>query len=282
MRHPPIIAHAPEDAGGAAPQDGAPPAAEAPAPAEGGLLDAVPEAPPPGADGKPGRPDWLPEQFWDVEKAEARVQDLAKSQRDLRAMVSRAEHKPPATPEDYTLPPVEGVAPEQLAPPDDPVWGQVRQAAHKAGVTQAQLSAITQPYLAALAEQMRGQDPQAQQAAAAAAHAAELAKLGPGGEAVVRSVSGWLKGLESRGMLSAGEHRALRMVSTAEGVRALNKLAELAGEQPIPVEALDAGEMTQAEAQRLLMEGYAKGDEAMLKKGRARLEALERAGRLAL
>ena len=109
---------------------------------------------------------------------------------------------------------------------------------------------------------------------------AELAKLGPDGAAVVRDVSDWMRGLATRGLLSAEEHAALRQVGTAHGVRALAKLRELAGERPIPVTALDDGSATDADARRTLTEGYAKGDEALIARGRSMLAQLDKAGRL--
>jgi hypothetical protein len=250
-------------------------------PAGGGasLFDLADDAPKTDADGKPQRPDWLPENFWDAEKGAPRLEPLAKSWRDMRATVSRGEHKPPETAEAYTLPEVEGLPAGVIGGEKDTLWPEVRSAAHAAGVTQKQLAAIAQPFLAAVAAQMKAAgttpaDPEAERQAMRRAGETELAKLGPNGAAMVRNVGGWLAGLETRGMFSKDEVQALRGISNAEGIRALGKLAELAGEKPIPVEAMQNDTATQADAQRMLVEGYAKGDVAMQDKARDMLKRM--------
>lgn len=56
------------------------------------LLGGAPSA---GTSGSPssgpasGRPDWIPEKFWDFEKAQPRVQDLAKSYQNLESLVGK-------------------------------------------------------------------------------------------------------------------------------------------------------------------------------------------------
>ncbi len=57
-----------------------------------GLLGSAPAS---GAPGGPapgpasGRPDWIPEKFWDFEKAQPRVQDLAKSYREAENLATK-------------------------------------------------------------------------------------------------------------------------------------------------------------------------------------------------
>lgn len=238
-----------------------------------------------GADRKPVRPDWLPEQFWDPAGAKPNVEGLAKSWTDFRGKIARGDHKPPETADGYALPKVEGI-PETVGGKDDPLWTSIRTAAHEAGVTQQQLEKLATPYLTHLAETMKAQGlkpkgtPEEEKAALQAELKAELGKLGPDGAAVVRDVRDWMKGLQTRGLLSEQEHGALKMVGTAEGVRALAKLRELAGERPIPVTALDDGSATEADARRMLTEGFAKSDEALIQRGRNMLALLEKAGRL--
>lgn len=259
----------------------------------GGLFDQV-EADQPGKDanGKPQRPAWLAEQFWDAEKGEANLEALAKSQRDLRAMIARGEHKPPATADAYQVPTVEGVQdPVQLlGGKDDPLWKDVRTAAHQAGVSQAQMAALLQPLLGAMAKRGAGAgagdgeqltaEQQAEQLAEA--RRAELAKLGPNGDQVVRQTGAWLAGLVTRGSFTADEAKALRSISTAAGVRALAKLRELAGGHGIPVDAMGGGgdEMTQADAKRMMTEGFRDGDQAKVDKARKVLADLEKRGLL--
>jgi hypothetical protein len=261
----------------------APPAAAAAPAAAPSIFDAVPTAAPPaGADGKPARPEWLAEPFWDPVKGEPRLESLARSQADLRARVARGEGVLPEAPDGYALPAVEGL-PDNYIPPADPVWTDVRSAAHKAGVTQTQMEAIVRPYLAHVARIRAEQppaDPAAQQAQQAEALRAEIGKLGSSGPQIVREIGGWIAGMEARGSLTAEEAAALRDVGTAAGVRALLKLRELGGEQAIPVTALDDAAMTEDEARRTLVEGYRANDQALLAKGRRALEALQKRGGL--
>jgi hypothetical protein len=230
------------------------------------------------ADGKGVRPEWIPEQFWDAERGEARTADMAKSWADLRRMVSRGDHKPPEKPEAYQVPKVEGLPVDLIGHKDDAVWAAVTKAAHQAGVTQKQLDAIAQPLLARVAETMQAEDPAAAEAAAKEAARAELAKLGPNGAQVVRDTGAWLNGLAGRGILTKAELQDLRGISTAAGIRALAKLRELSGDKPIPTEAFDPGEMTPADAQKMMQQGMAKGDQAMVERARKRLAQLEAQG----
>jgi hypothetical protein len=266
--------NAPGGVSGTTPAATPAPAESAPAPAAPeSLFDVAGDAAPP-AD---GRPEWLPEQFWDEKAKAPKLEHLAKSWADLRTRIARRGDDPPASADDYRLPEVEAL-PEALRPAkDDPVWKAVRENALKAGVTQKQLEAIVAPYLRHLAEQAGAQaDPAAQRAA----YEAELARLGPTGRQVVAEVGAWLKGLEARGILTAEEAREIRGISTAEGVRALAKLRAMAGEKPVPVEALDPGAMSYADARRMMREALHKGDQSLLDRAVATLRELEARGTL--
>lgn len=275
---------APSDAPGGTAD--APPAADAAPPGAGGLFDMVEQedtTPTKGADGKPQRPEGVPEQFWDADKGEIRTDSVLKSWRDLRAKVSQGVERPPEKPDAYALPKVEGLPEGFLGGESDTLWPTIREAAHKAGISQKQLDALASPFLAAVAEQMKGQapaDPVAQEAAEREAAQAELAKLGPNAATFVRDIGGWLKGMAGRGLFTAEEVQALRGVSTAAGMRALGKLRELTGEQPIPTDAIQAEAATVQDLQRALTDAYAKGDQAAIDRALRGLEELERKGLL--
>jgi hypothetical protein len=283
--------------------------------AAGGLLDLapateVPPAPPAGhpaangaatetkpaaqAEAKPAppkpaaqRPEGLPDQFWDAEKGEVRLAELIKSQTDLRRIVSRGEHKPPPTPDDYKLPTADTI-PADLIKPDDPLWKVTTAAAHARGFSQADLEALAKPFLATLAEltkDARPLSPEQAKAAQEQAMAAEMAKLGQQGPAMVRGVDTWLKGLAAKQVLTAEELNSLRAIGTADGVRALAKLRELAGERSLGINAGAAPEIgSEEDARALLRQGFAAGGEqtdegrALLEKGRDMLRRLEAAG----
>jgi hypothetical protein len=233
------------------------------------------------------RPEGLPDQFWDAEKGEVRLAELIKSQADLRRIVSRGEHKPPPTPDDYKLPTGDTI-PGDLIKPDDPLWKATTAAAHARGFSQADLEALAKPFLETLAEltkDARPLSPEQAKAAQEQALAAEMAKLGPQGQAMIRGVDTWLKGLAAKQVLTAEELTALRSVGTADGVRALAKLRELAGERSLGINAGVAPEIgSEEEARALLRQGFAAGGEqtdegrALLEKGRDMLRRLEAAG----
>jgi hypothetical protein len=226
---------------------------------------------------KPTRPDTIPEQFWDAEKSEVRLHEMGKSWLDMRRKVSRGIEAPPEAPDAYTVPKLEGVPEGLIGGEGDALWPEIRKAAHAAGVTQKQLDALAAPFLTQMAtEGGEAETPEARTARVEA----EFAKLGPNGKQVVRDVGGWIAGMHGRGQLSDGEFAALRAVGTAEGVRALAKLRELAGEKPIPTDAIGDDAMAQADAERLMRDGFQKGDTAMVERGRQQLRKLEQAGRL--
>lgn len=239
-----------------------------------GLLDAVP-------DEAPGnRPEWLPGQFWDDHAKAPKLEALAKSWSDLRSKVAReGMGVPPADASEYRLPQVDGVPPD-LVRDDDPLWSEIRVAARAAGVTQAQLEALAKPYLAAVAKARESQGQPADPEAEKRLYEAEIARLGPHGPAVLREVKAWLGGLVSRGILTEAELAALKLVSTADGVRAFSKLRTLAGEKPIPLTALEDGRMSYQDATRMMREAIEKRDEALGRQAERALRELAARGML--
>lgn len=255
----------------AAQQEGAP-AEVAPGQAPpAGLLDAVPD------DAPADRPAWLPEQFWDAGAKRPNIEALAKSWTDLRTKIARGEGVVPEKPEAYKLPLPEG-APPDLVPPDDPLWTAVRTAAHRAGVTQAQLEALAKPYLDAVLKARAAQGVPADAEAERKLYEAELGKLGPNAPAVVREVKGWLAGMVSRGILTEAERDALKLVSTADGVRALLKLRQLSGDRPIPLDGINEAAPSRADALRMMEEAIRKRDQSLGERAMAALRALEQRG----
>lgn len=63
-------------------------------------------------DAPPGRPDFIPEKFWDAEKGEARLEEIAKAHANAEKQLGklRREKKGPDVPEKYELKLPEGVA----------------------------------------------------------------------------------------------------------------------------------------------------------------------------
>jgi len=230
-------------------------------------------------EGKPARPDYIPEQFWDKEKGQPLIEQMGKSWSDLRTKVARGEGKIPDKPEGYTLPVLDGV-PADLVKSDDPLWQAVRGEAHKAGVTDSQLQAVAKPYLDALAKH-RGAAPADAAAALEARKAAlteELHKLGPNGKQMVNDIGGWIAGMQARGVFTEGQAKALKALGTADGILALAKIREAMGAPSIPTDAMAADSMTEADARKMLRDGHATKDQAKVEKATAALRDLERRG----
>jgi len=278
----------------AAPPQAAPAAPPAPAQSASDIdlfegVDVTAPATAPAAPGAPGaRPDFIPEQFWDPASNQPRVEAMAKSWRDLRAKVSQGIGNAPENPDSYAFPKIEGMT-EELVKADDPLWKQVRESAHKAGVTQQQLEAIISPYIQDALERAKQQpaaSPEEDAAARQAARAAELGKLGPNGDLMVRDIKGWITGLQSRGSLTDAEAQALMVAGNADGIRALAKLRALAGEKPIPLDSLAGADMTVADARALMIQGMAEKNagqasgQEKIDRARRSLEALEKRGLL--
>lgn len=270
----------------APPPSGHPAAAGATAPTETKPSTEGAAKPP---EAKPGaaRPDGLADAFWDADKGEVRLAELIKSQADLRRTVSRGEHKPPSSPEEYKLPASDTI-PADLIKPDDPLWKATTAAAHARGFSQADLEALATPFLTTLAEltkDARAVTPEQAKAAQEQAMQAEMGKLGQQGPAMIRGVYTWLKGLAAKQVITAEELGALRATATADGVRALAKLRELAGERSLGINAGAAPEIgSEEDARALLAQGFRAGGEAtdegkaLLAKGRDMLRRLEAAG----
>jgi hypothetical protein len=243
-------------------------------------------ATPPPKDARPARPDYLPENFWDGEKNEARVEDLAKAFTDLRGKIARGDHKAPDKPEGYKVPTPEGFAIAK----DDKVLPAFLKAAHAQGLSQAQLDAVLKPVFSILQAMPKGNELNEQELDKLREDvaAAEMKKLGPQAPSIVKNIATWLNGLMRKGVIGPEEHNGVHAAMTsAEAVRGLSKIMAMTQPGIMPmadVAALGAGSLEDGHA--LLMDGYAKGGEAtpegreLLRKGREILASLDKAGAL--
>ena len=178
------------------------------------------------------RPPDLPEQFWDDKTKAPRIEAIVKSWKDtnteLKALKS-AKGAPPAKADDYTFERPKDLPAHLLKDPaTDADLKVLRGAAHAAKLTQAQFSILATDYFAKAAEMVQPPiDP-----------IEELKKLGENGTAVADTVFSWVDGLKAQDVLSQAEvDEIVSLGSTADGMRALNKLREHAGGQPIPIGA---------------------------------------------
>lgn len=168
-----------------------------------------PADPPANEDGDPPAPDFA---FLPAEILKDGTIDAAALRTHYETLAPKAADIP-ATADDYTIEPLEGVDMDQMKA--SPLFGTLRTAAHKAGMGNAAFQTVVQEYVGQ--EIKRGNE----------TYNAEVAKLGENGKARIDSVANWLG---SR--LDAEEVAGLQgAISTAAGVRAIEKLM---GKAPAP------------------------------------------------
>lgn len=174
------------------------------------------------------RPDWLPEQFYDPEKKALRPDALVKSWKDTGTELKglkAAKGAPPDKPEAYKLERPKDL-PEHISTDEgDPTITGLRALCHKAGMSQERFTEFMGGYLELAKTLLPAVDV-----------AAEIAKLGDNGPAVQGAVEAWGRGMVTDGRWSQEEFdEVIGLGQTATGLRALNKLREVYGGAPIPV-----------------------------------------------
>lgn len=177
------------------------------------------------------KPEFLPDEFWDKEKSAPLLENLVKSQRDLREKVSKGLREPaPETGDKYDLKFDEGIA--EIAA-DDPALKTFRDAAHKAGLSQAQANQIMNAFLAGSKD---WQPKEATPEEVEAYNKAELAKLHSDpveAQKIVNGVAQFFKTKVAQGSLEEADYKALiGMGAGADGVRALRRLISVVYSNP--------------------------------------------------
>jgi hypothetical protein len=179
-----------------------------------------------------GKPEGLPDQFWDPDNQQVRTDSLVKAWKDtrdeLRQVQQRQESKPPEKPDDYQL-----SAPQDLprqVDENDPGRQAFAKVAHKHGLTQEQAQGVFQDFLGELHESGAMPEPISIEQ--------EKQKLGKHADAIISSTYRWGQQLMETGVIGQDEFDELIILgSTAEGLRALNKIRQhYTGEQPIPTD----------------------------------------------
>jgi hypothetical protein len=211
----------------------------------GTLLNPNPVTPPASAappstpnPGQKSRPEWAPENFWDAEKGEVRVEDLGKSWFETKRTLSmrtddltkkvkedfeksRLSNRP-ETADKYELKIPDGLLPEGVDfqfEEGDPLIKFAREFAHEKGYSQDDFNSLVGAYVES--EVYRVPDIEK-----------EMGRLGEKGKERVERVENWLKSNLSRGAVAA-----LAGVSTkAEVLIALEEFMTKAG---APAFALD-------------------------------------------
>jgi hypothetical protein len=273
--------------------DGAPPGAGD----DGGNADGTPPAPKDGLmsmkfddDGKPvedkadddkdgddklddGRPDWVPEKFWDADKGEVNSEAMAKSYATLEAAHAKLKagkgmDKAPENPDGYFDADKPFEVPKEadrvFIEPDDPGLKAYAKVAHKYGLSKDQFEGLARDYMLEVNGMLAAPlDPQA-----------EMEKLGKNGQAVVQANRTWAEGLYKSGTIK-DEHIEIMydIGKTAAGQDLLNLFRGMSGEKPIPLSEVGGTGMTRAEYQAKMNDLVAKDDWAGIEALDKRAEA---------
>lgn len=222
------------------------------------------------------RPDHVPEQFWDKDKGEVRVEALTKSYEDLRKEANRlredkgkgaALETAEAYLEGFTLQTTRGEGEDAQTldrvrnfKADDPALLAFAKVAKGLGLSKPDFDRGLTDFLF----EINGMLP------APIDLDSERAKLGgkETAEIVVGTNKRWLKGLQTAGEINEAEYgRGISLCSDALGVQLVNKLRTMTGENPIPLRegivpdgAKSMSELQAMQADPLYRDPGAKGD----------------------
>lgn len=192
------------------------------------------------------KPDYLPDNFWDAEKGEAKYEAMSKSWADLRKTISQGKHKAPEDGQYDTSVLAEGVDPKALT-----------DYASKWGLSQAAFEELASQ-TKQLAEQAAGPVIDAE---------AEMKALGPNANAVVSGMVDWARGLVNKGVWSKDDFEEFKIMGgTARGISALMKVRE-AYEGRVPLNTMvDDGAPSKDELYQMVADPKYKTDAAYRQK----------------
>jgi len=166
------------------------------------------------------RPDYFPEKFW-TEKDGPDLEKFSKSYAEMEKNFSQGKHKTPKDGYDIKFAEEKGIA------SDDALLEKFQGWAKEHGVSQAAFEALAADYIDTQISELDQYTADAK---------AEKEKLGPNAEAVIKSTAQWADSLFKKGVLNETELEAfIQTGSTANGVRALQKLRRFYGEATVPV-----------------------------------------------
>tara|TARA_R100000234_G_scaffold98035_1_gene66474 strand:+ start:6389 stop:7219 length:831 start_codon:yes stop_codon:yes gene_type:complete len=165
------------------------------------------------------RPEYFPEKFWDT-KDGPDIEGMVKSYTEMEKMVSQGKHK---TPKEYDV----KFATDKGVTDDDPLLDLAVTWAKEHGISQGAFEGIVGGYLDSELEKMEKYESDVK---------TEKAKLGVNADEILRSTAQWADGLAKKGVLNEGELEAFKQVgSSADGVRAIQKIRKFFGEGTVPI-----------------------------------------------
>lgn len=210
------------------------------------------------------RPEWMPEQFWDPDKGEARTESMAKAWKDTRQALDDAKAKKgaPEKAEGYLdgweQPKTEDGADLARTKPvaaDDPALSVVAEAAHEIGMSKKDFDKFVRKVMVGF----DGLLPEPVD------EAAEIAALG-GEEAadkVIKGVAGWGVRMFEAGDWNEAEFNAWRGLNrTAAGVSLAAKMMQMGGEKPVPLNLEQDGVKSEVELEGMMKDPRYKTDPA--------------------
>jgi|TARA_R110000803_G_scaffold166059_1_gene229413 hypothetical protein len=155
------------------------------------------------------KPDWLPENFWKGDDAEADYEAMAKSWTDLRKQISQGKHKAPKDGK-YDASAF-GETPE-----DDPVRSHV--------MSWAKDNSISQAALDTLVSEVVGMNQNAVETYQTNL-AEEKKQLGPNADARINGMVKWASSLVQKGVWGKDDFEEFKVMGgTAKGISALEKI----------------------------------------------------------
>jgi hypothetical protein len=176
-----------------------------------------------------GKPNWLPERFWNDDKG-ADYEGLAKSQDELYRKLRGGKHQTPEN-EEYDLKFL-----GETVEPDDILLNKFKTVAAERGLTQDDFESIVGTVRDTIAENVP--DPEE----AKFDRQQELEQLGPNGEDIINGHVKWAQSLVERGAWTDDDFEEFKVWGgTASGIKALSRLRQYYGEKTIPVQVTPDG-----------------------------------------
>ena len=174
------------------------------------------------------KPEWVAENFWDVDKKEVKVETLSKSYNDLRKEFNKQNNdKPGKLPEDYTTKDFMEREEVKKLGNDDPVLKLAVETAKNVGLGVKKGQNFISEFLKNI-DSLPSQIVNTEE---------ELKKLGDNGAYIVLSTKQWVETLYKEGEVNKDIYESLNELGqTAAGVKILDVFRKRSGERDIPVE----------------------------------------------
>jgi hypothetical protein len=172
------------------------------------------------------KPDYISDKHWDVKNG-IKIEELANSHNELLKKMSMGGHK---APDKYSLEVLEGID-EQ-----DPLAQKFLKWADTAKPTQEVFDNLVNMFKETAQESEEQDMINVDE---------EVKKLGPNAEQIITANQAWIKGQVDKGIFGPADIEELEILgATANGLRVLNKLRGLTGEQSIPVSPMNVEGIT--------------------------------------